>query len=140
MATAKVSTHSWIDIGRLTDPVVHPQPWDTPEEDNVQASKHLTGYYQTCNHDCHTHITQQDQRKFILLVEDGILAKVEMRNLCSFGTTVLLSGQVEQKVSRPSKQLVNNIVPQAHNWRILCQLGELDVFGMGSGSHVSSHP
>lgn len=33
-----------------TDPVVHPQPWDTPQDNDVPASKHLTCDIETENH------------------------------------------------------------------------------------------
>lgn len=125
---------------RLTNPVVNPQPRNTPKDDNVPASKHLPSINQSADHSCNTNITQQDQPQLALLVEDRILAEVEMRDLRSSCTTIFLSCQVKQEVSRPAEKLMNDAMPQAGNWGILCQFREFNQVRLGFGTKVPLNP
>jgi len=74
---------------------------------------------QTGNHDSNGDIAQDDEGKLALLEENAILAKVEMTDLSSLRTIVLLSGQVEKEVSRPAEKLMDDAVNQNSNWRVL---------------------
>lgn len=124
----------------LTNPVVHPQPRNTPENDDIPASEDLTSNYERGDHNCNTNIREHDQWQLVLLVEDAVLAKVEMGDSWPLGTVIPLSGQVEEQISRPSKQLVDNIVPQSGNWGVLSKFGELDQVCVGLRSEIGLHP
>lgn len=63
-----------------------------------------------------------------------------MRDLESLRTAVLLSGQIEEKISRPSKQLVHDIVPESNDWGVLGKFCELDHVGLGTLSEIRLHP
>lgn len=63
-----------------------------------------------------------------------------MHDLQSLLTLVFLSGQVAEEVSRPSKQLVDDIVPESHDWGVLCQFGELDHVCLGILAAVCLDP
>lgn len=63
-----------------------------------------------------------------------------MRDLQSLLALVPLSGQVEEEVSRPSKQLVDDVVPESNDWGILCQFCELDHVGLGVLSTICLDP
>ncbi len=44
-----------------TNPVVHPQPRDTPENDHIPASEDLTSNDESCDHDGNTDIREENQ-------------------------------------------------------------------------------
>ncbi|CAG8960711.1 hypothetical protein HYFRA_00013481 [Hymenoscyphus fraxineus] len=110
----------------LTNPVVHPQPWDSPAHDHVEMSKGLASNDQSSNHDSNGDIRQDNQWQLVLLVEDTVFAKVEMRDLHATGSIISLSSNVHQEIRRPTEQLMDDIVPQSSHWRILGQFCELD--------------
>ena len=71
-----------------TDPVVNPQPRHTPKHDDIPASEDLPSNNQPGNHNRDTHITQENQAKLALLIEDRILAKMKMADLGPTCTTI----------------------------------------------------
>lgn len=88
--------------GRLTNPVVNPQPRNTPKNDNVPASKDLSSPDQSAYHGGNSNVAEQDQTKLSFLVEDAVLSEVEVSDLQSLCSTIFLASQVEQQVTRPS--------------------------------------
>ena len=63
-----------------------------------------------------------------------------MTDLSSRRTVVLLSGQVEEEVSRPAEELVDDAVNQHSNWRILSQLSKLNHVLLGLGAKLGIEP
>jgi len=126
--------------GLRTDPVVDPEPWHSPEHNYVPASEDLSCENQGSNHGCDADVREEDQWQLGLLIKDAVLAKVEMADLRTARSTVFLSCQVEQQVSRPSKQLVDNAMPQSRNRRVLCQLRKLNHVRLGLGPKVPLDP
>lgn len=100
----------------------------------------MSGENQCTDHNRDTDIRQEDQWQLGLLVEDAVLAEIEMADLRTLGSAILLSRQIEQQVSRPSKQLVDNAMPQAGNWRVLCQLCKFNHVRLGLGPKVPLDP
>jgi len=125
---------------KLTNPVVNPQPWNTPKNNNIEASEDLTSPDQSSNHNSNTNVTQSDQRQLVLLVKDTVLSKIEVRNFHSLGTIVILSSQVGNQISWPSKQLMNECMVERVNWRVFCQFSKLDHVGLSLLSKVSLNP
>lgn len=125
---------------RLTDPVVNPQPRNSPEDNDIPASKDLSSNDETSDHDSDTDIREKDQWQLVLLEEDTVLSEVEMGDLQSLSTSISLASQVEQEITRPAEQLMDDIVPKSRNWRILCQFCELNHVGAGLGSEVGLDP
>jgi hypothetical protein len=125
---------------RPTDPVVHPQPRDTPEDNHIPTPKHLASPDEASNHDGNPDIREHDQGQLVLLEEDAVFAKVEVHDLPALCPVVLLSGQVEQQISRPAEELVDKVMPQGGNGGVLRQLCKLDHACLGLGAKVGLDP
>lgn len=117
---------SVLEEGDGDNPVVYPQPRNTPEDNDVPASEHLASDNKRSDHDSDTDIRKEDQWQLMWLVEDAVLAEVEVGNSQARGTIILLSSQVEEQVSRPSKNLVDKIVPEGSNRGILRKFCEFN--------------
>lgn len=125
---------------RLTDPVVYPQPRNTPQDNDVPASEDLASDDKSSDHDSNTDIRKEDQWQLMRLVEDAVLAEIEVGNSQAGGAIVFLSGQVEEQISRPSKNLVDEIVPESSNRGILSKFCELDHVRLRLSTKVGLDP
>lgn len=63
-----------------------------------------------------------------------------MHDLQSLLALVLLSGQIEEEISRPAENLVDDVVPESNNWGVLCQFCEVDHIGLGFFSEICFDP
>ena len=86
----------------------------------------MSGHIQSTNHSSDTEIGKHNQWQLVLLVEDTVLAKVEVGDLHALGTIVLLARQVEEEVTRPAEDLMDEIMPESRNWGVLGQFRKLD--------------
>jgi len=118
-----VMWHACIGVLEESDghnPVVNPQPRHSPKHNNIPATKYLSCHHQRSNHHSHHQITQHNQMQLLFLEEHRIFSEVEMRDLSTARTSISLPRQVEQQVSRPSKNLMFDIMPERSNRGILC--------------------
>lgn len=85
-------------------------------------------------------ITQHDHSQLLLLPKHRILTVVEMRNLRELLALVFLTRQIQQQVSRPSKRLVDNAIPQSNNRRILAEMSKGHIFLTSLFAKVAFQP
>ena len=63
-----------------------------------------------------------------------------MHDLQPLLSLILLSGQIEEEISRPAEDLVDDVVPESNNWGVLCQFCELDHVRLGFFSEICFDP
>ena len=63
-----------------------------------------------------------------------------MHDLQPLLALILLSGQIEEEISRPAEDLVDDVVPESNNWGVLCQFCELDHVRLGFFSEICFDP
>ncbi|PBP27062.1 hypothetical protein BUE80_DR001978, partial [Diplocarpon rosae] len=80
--------------------LVHPQPRDPPEDDDIPAPEQLSGQHERRNHDRDPDVRQHDQGQLVRLEEHAVLPVVEMADLGPLGAVVLLARQIEQQLCK----------------------------------------